>query len=257
MPDIDNDDKRMTIVLPEGQYDFDADTLLTRSVLSHVKGWFPNTDLGTFWGLQQNLGVGDPDAAACAAWIVRRKEGFSPNPEPRNFARRAGDPNDFAVGAAVIAPNRRSDLDPPRWVLRLDGEEYVLDLDADVYCSQLRQIAKWYPQLGTFAGLYINLLRGDPDSVACAIWLARSKHGVNPNPSPRDIEDFSVGVVSAAPNLPDEFDEPSIGVPDPTETGKTSPRAGIPTTSTTGPSTETPTNSGGDSLLPSPTTAPE
>ena len=247
MPEVDEDDKRMVLVLPEGEREFDPDQLLTRSVLSHVKQWFPDDAraLGTFWGFQQQLGLGCPDAAACAVWILRRRDGRTPNPEPRQFARKQGDPDDFAVGATVIAPNRRSDLDPPRWALRLDGEEYDLDLDHDVSCSQLRQIGKWYGGLGTYAGLYLNLLRGDPDAVACAVWLARSKHNVSPNPNPRDIEDFSVGVVSAAPNLPDEFDEPSIAQPDPTATGK-SPMAGTRTPEPETSSTEILTLSGSD-----------
>ena len=243
MSELDEDqDKKMTLALPEGELEFDADRYLTRSILSHIKSWYPDDrGLGTYWGFQQNLGTGDPDAVACAIWTVRKKEGYSPNPEPRSFGRKIGDADDFAVGQVAIKPNRRAGLDPPRWQLKLDDdEEYTLDMDEDVKCSHLRQISKWYPGLGTFASLYINLLRGDPDAVACAIWLVRSARGVNPNPNPRDLEDFSVGVVSAAPNLTDVFDEPVS----PPKESKTEPLSdGIQPSSSSGSSVEIPTTS--------------
>ena len=256
MPEFDDDDKKMMLVLPEGEFEFDPDRYLTRSHLSHIKGWFPNSDLWQYWGFQQALGVGDPDAVACAMWMVRRKEGFTQNnPEPRSFARKIGAPDDFSVGKVIIAPNRRPDLDPPRWQLKLDeDEEYTLDMDEHVTCAMLRQIAKWYSHLGTFAGLYIQLLRGDPDAVACAIWLVRTVHGVQPNPNPREMDDFSVGVVSASPNLSDVFDEP---VSLPKETTGSSPKAGTPTKDITDSSTETQTNSGLDGSPASPITALE
>ena len=107
MPEFDDEEQKLKIALPEGIFEFDADRYLTRSVLSHIKGWYPNSELWQYWGFQQAIGIGHPDATACAAWMIRRKEGISPNPEPVNFARKIGDPADFAVGKTVIAPIHR------------------------------------------------------------------------------------------------------------------------------------------------------
>ena len=258
MPEVD-EDRQMTIVFPDGsEHVFDADRLLTRSVLSHIKSWYGSDDraLGTFWGFQSALGVGDADAATCALWALRRHEGITPNADPRSYAKKIGDPADFAIGKAVIAKNRRADLDPPKWQFQLDeGEPLTLDMDNDVMCSHLRAVRKRYPHCATYAGLYINLLRGDGDAVATGIWIAKLAAGITPNPLPWDMDDFAVGSVSAMHNLPDDDDQ-FVEPADPTETGK-SPRVGTRTSSTTGPSTEIPTTSGGDGPQPSLTTAPE
>lgn len=257
MPDEDADRKTILDIPDVGEREFDADRLLTRSALSHFKNWFPQSELWQYWGFQAQLSVGDPDAVSCAIWALKRHDGYSPNPEPKSYGRKVGDPADFLVGKVVIAPNRREGVDPPRWKFRLEDsdEDLVLDLDEHLKASHLRTIQKRYPHLGSFAGLYLNLLRGDPDAVAAGIWVARLAANIQPNPLPWDMEDFSVGSVSAQHNLADD-DDAFVNPPDPTETGVPL-TGGIPTTSTTGPSTGTPTNSGGDGPLPSPTTAPE
>lgn len=236
------EDDKLKILIDDEEYEFDPDEYLTRSSLSHIKQWF-GMELGQYWPFQGSLRVGNPDAVSCAVWLVRRKLGITPNPEPKMVGRKPG-VDDFPVGATVIAPNRDPDIDPPRWVLNIDGEELTLDMDTDVMVSTLRQIRKWYPELGDFSSLYIGMLRGDPDAVACSIWLARSiHHPGEPNPAPRDMPDFSVGVVSAAPNLRDEIDEPVRSKPEnPTKTS--SQKAGTRTKDGSGSQEEIPTTSG-------------
>lgn len=253
---------KLTLALPEGDFEFDPNIHLTRSVLSLIKGWYPRTDLWQSFPFRVALGSGEPNAAACASWIARRSQGVKPNPEPVNFARKLGDPTDFPIGRVILAPNRPEGAVSPRWLLRpSEGEEYELDLDNDVMCSHLRQIQRWYPHIASYLALYQGLINGDPDAVGCAVWVCRINENVRRaangddlilNPNPRDMEDFSVLKVSPWENLERLNDEPEFAEPNPT---KNSPpqtggeKSDPPLKAETGKpssSTETPTASGGD-----------
>lgn len=69
------------IGLPEGDFEL---TGLTRSMLSHFKQWY-GQDYGQRVLFIQKVILQDGDAVACAIWAVRRQEGISPNPDPRNM----------------------------------------------------------------------------------------------------------------------------------------------------------------------------
>lgn len=218
----DDNDMKLTLALPEGDFEFDPNIHLTRSILAHVKGWYGRTDLWQSFPFRVALGSGEPNAAAVAIWIAKRAQGITPNPAPIDFARKFGDPADFPVGRVILAPNRPEGAVSPRWMLRPEeGEEYDLSLDDEVMCSHLRQIQKWYPHIPTYLALYNGLIMGDPDAVACAIWICRLSENLRrqaagddliPNPNPRDMDDFSVMKVSPWENHERLNDEGSYEV---------------------------------------------
>jgi hypothetical protein len=71
-------------------YEFNAHKDLTVGNLRHIKQWY-GPELGRWSPFILALGQGDPDAWACAIWIVRRKAGETNVPEPNMMP-------DFAIG---------------------------------------------------------------------------------------------------------------------------------------------------------------
>ena len=94
----DQSDNNMTLELPEGEYEFNYRQHLTASILRHVKGWYPRTNLWQSLPFRIQLGNGEPNAACCAIWAIKRLEGITPNPEPTRLATKLGDPSDFPIG---------------------------------------------------------------------------------------------------------------------------------------------------------------
>ena len=190
-------DNQIVLDLPEGERNFDPSSQLTVSVLRHIKGWYP--DLARALTLIQRVSLGDPRAARCAIWIVRRAEGTPGLVEPSRLP-------DFPVGKVTMAKNRRKGalfitefiFDLPAG-FPLEGE-VKFDLDTHLTASLLEKMGKRYPELGSVSELYAGLCMGDPDAAACCIHAALVAAGVDKPPFPWELPDFAVSAAVIEPN---------------------------------------------------------
>jgi hypothetical protein len=117
------------------------------------------------------------------------------------------------------------------------GREYTYDPPNDLTVGTLRQIKSWYPELGTYYGFDIAWRRGDPDAIACVMWVLQRKSGENAVEPRRLTDDFGIGefmnsMVSAAKEIcpechgegwlavkekdADPLESPSASTPQPT-----------------------------------------
>lgn len=187
-----------------GVREFRPDEYLTAGVLSHVKNWYG--DLGLYWPFQVALNNGDPDAAACAIWAVRRHEDVQPNPDPGPN----GTIEDFSIPRVVFRPNRpegRQDKGLRFPMLPPGEDEVVLDCDEHLTRKVMRMVKRWYPEFATVNGFTQRLNLGDPDAARCALWIAKRAAGREVPKRPEEMGDFSIGTVVVKPNMPDEDDE--------------------------------------------------
>ncbi len=137
--------------------------------------------------------------------------------------------------------------DTPRWKVLLDGNEYIFDPFRDLTVSTLRHIKQWYgPELGRLGPFVLAFGQGDPDAIACAVWVVRRKAGENP-PEPSRAPDIEVGTFMADMEQLVEPD-PTEEVPTP-ESTRTSTKSGrstsdsSPTSATSAPETSTTSDS--------------
>ena len=66
------------------EYVFDPQTLLTVDALRHIKQWY-GIEIGRYLNFIQAFSQGDPEAAVCALWLVRRAAGEPDVPEPNRM----------------------------------------------------------------------------------------------------------------------------------------------------------------------------
>ena len=83
----------------------------------------------------------------------------------------------------------------PESTFQFQGKEYSFAPERDVGISELRHIKQWFPGsgLGTYNGLTASTAMGDPDALACVVWVAMKKAGVKNLRDPKSLPDFSVG----------------------------------------------------------------
>ncbi len=93
---------------------------LTLGPHRQIKQWFP--DLGTYRGFMAAFTAGDPDAIACALWLVRRAEGEMNVPEPNRM------PADTNIGAMFVEMNADASSRARATALRTAGmPEFAAD----------------------------------------------------------------------------------------------------------------------------------
>ena len=72
------------------KYGFDPQELLTVSALRQIKHWY-GIEIGRYLAFIQAFSAGDPEAAVCALWLVRKAAGEPDVPEPNEMP-------DFSMG---------------------------------------------------------------------------------------------------------------------------------------------------------------
>lgn len=86
-------DARWQIKVPVGGtekvYTFDPGKQLTVGTLRQIKAWYP--ELGRYMSFIAAFAQGDPEAALCAVWMVRKDAGETDVPEPNQM-------DDFPMG---------------------------------------------------------------------------------------------------------------------------------------------------------------
>ena len=116
------------------------------------------------------------------------------------------------------------------------AKEYTFDPNRDLTLRKMRQLKGWYgKEFASYSGLMAAIGAGDPDALACLVWIGRTAAGDGNVREPHMMEDFSL--IDFMENLeyhPDADDADA----DPT-TGDEAP-------DTTDDSTQTPKNSGSD-----------
>lgn len=95
------------IGLPEGTFEL---TGLTRSMLAHFKQWY-GEQYGQRVMFIQKVILQDADAVACAIWAVRKQEGITPNPDPKNMPDF--DPDDVLLAFEEEEESTEPPLGPP------------------------------------------------------------------------------------------------------------------------------------------------
>ena len=79
------------------------------------------------------------------------------------------------------------------WNLTYKGKTYAFDPNRDLTLRTLRHIKGWYGrELGTFTAFNSALGEGDPDALACVIWICRTKAGETNVRPPQEMEDFAI-----------------------------------------------------------------
>lgn len=190
------------------EYDFSPETDIGISELRHIKSWY--SDLGDYQAFTTGIMLGDPDAVACLIWIAQRKAGEKRVREPLNFP-------DFSVGEVmgsfVTDEGTPAIQKVPAMHMMLNGTEYEFDLERDLTYKTLKQIKRWYPEIGTLVRFTLGMFRGNPDALACVAWIVWGGPNDKSVPTPNAID-------LAAGALIDSFDyeeplEPEL--PDPPE----------------------------------------
>lgn len=106
--------------------------------------------------------------------------------------------------------------------ITFEGREYPLDLTELLTLSNLRKIKQWYGlELGGMISFQEAFRLGDPDAVACAIWMARRAAGDENVPEPQNMPDFSI--IGFFNGLDEDVDAQAEDgdTPDPTEATST------------------------------------
>jgi hypothetical protein len=94
------------------KYVFDPREHLTVGALRQIKHWY-GAELGRYLSFISAFSQGDPEAALCALWLVRKAAGEENVPEPEqmpNFAM--GDFYDFFQAAGSEDPTQAQAADP-------------------------------------------------------------------------------------------------------------------------------------------------
>ncbi len=82
----------------------------------------------------------------------------------------------------------------PASTFTFKGEELSFSPERDIGLTELRNIKGWFPDLGDYQAFTIAASLGDPDALACLIWIAHRKAGKKIK-DPTNFPDFSVGEV--------------------------------------------------------------
>ena len=83
----------------------------------------------------------------------------------------------------------------PESTFTYNGEEYSFSPERDIGISELRHIKSWFSDLGDYQAFVTAASLGDPDALACLIWIAQRKAGVKKVREPISFPDFSIGEV--------------------------------------------------------------
>ena len=79
------------------------------------------------------------------------------------------------------------------WKVEIDGKQYVFDPGADLTVGGLRHFKSWYgEELGRYQRFLRAFAEGDPDAMACVVWVLKRKAGES-TPEPQNMPDFGVG----------------------------------------------------------------
>ena len=70
--------------------------------------------------------------------------------------------------------------------------DYEFDPPKDLTLSRLRLIKSWFPGIGTYLRFVTSYGDGDPDALACVMWLIKTKAGES-CPEPVSMTDFAAG----------------------------------------------------------------
>ena len=79
------------------------------------------------------------------------------------------------------------------WKLDYRGKTYSFDPNQDLTLRRLRAVKGWYKELGSFSAFNTALGQGDPDALACLIWICKQKAGEVNVREPMMMEDFAIG----------------------------------------------------------------
>lgn len=134
----------------------------------------------------------------------------------------------------MASPNRL------RWYLK-DGEKrYVFEPETMLTLGVLRQIKAWY---GNELGRYTNFIAAfselDPEAILCALWICRKAAGEENVPEPNQMGDISLADCMDNEAAAEAITQAVKDADEPTERPTKGDQL-IPA------STETPTNSEGD-----------
>jgi hypothetical protein len=94
------------------------------------------------------------------------------------------------------------------WEFEYNGKTYLFNPRKDLTYSALSHIKAWYGELGRYLNLLQGWIYGDPDAVACVVWIVLRRENENP-PEPNRFEDFSVGELLGS--RVEKVDEPKKG----------------------------------------------
>jgi hypothetical protein len=83
----------------------------------------------------------------------------------------------------------------PESTFKFNGEDLTFSPEQDIGISELRHIKAWFPDLGDYQTFTMQASLGDPDAVACIIWIAQRKAGNKKVREPINFPDFSIGEV--------------------------------------------------------------
>jgi hypothetical protein len=82
----------------------------------------------------------------------------------------------------------------PESTFQFQNREYTFAPERDIGISELRHIKQWFPGSGlwTYNALTASTAMGDPDALACVVWIAMKKAGVKNLREPKALPDFSI-----------------------------------------------------------------
>lgn len=190
------------------EYNFTPEKDLGISELRHIRSWY-GLPLGTYNGLTNAAVMGDPDALACIIWVAQKKAGVKNVRDPMHLP-------DFSVGEIIgsfVSESDKNTVTFPLCKLMLEGVEYELDLEKVLTCKVLRQIKRWYPEIGNFVRFSVAIFQGDPEAMACIAWILWTNAGMENVPLPQNI-DFAIGEVMNSYEF-EELEEPEVEEPEP------------------------------------------
>ena len=78
----------------------------------------------------------------------------------------------------------------PASTFTFQDQEYTFAPEQDIGISELRHIKRWFPDLGDYQAFTTAASFGDPDAIACVIWVAQRKAGERVR-EPINFPDFS------------------------------------------------------------------
>lgn len=80
----------------------------------------------------------------------------------------------------------------PEMTYELNGSTLRFNPERDLSVSTLRHIELWFKDMDGYMPVSQRMALGDPDAIACLIWIAKRKNGESVR-EPRQSEDFAVG----------------------------------------------------------------
>ena len=189
------------------EYTFAPERDIGISELRNIKGWFP--DLGDYQAFTAAASFGDPDALACLVWIAQRKAGAKRIKDPTNFP-------DFSIGEVMgsfMSEGVKTVQSVPPFRLTADGKEYSFDIESQLTYKVLKQIKRWYPELGSLVRFTVGVVRGNPDALACLVWIVWGGPTDKSISTPNQIDLAAGGLLDSfdyeEPKLPDEPEPPA------------------------------------------------